>query len=843
MKSYTEISNRYMKENKKRTVLTVLGITLATVLIFAVGTFLLSFRDTMVASERANGDFEFRINNINSEQANKVINNAEVKDSSVSEIGEQYSISGSDRVINLEKGNKDYFQKIYTQKTLEGREPEAEDEAIIDINVKNILNLKVGDQVVLKDKDLKEKKVTIVGISEAGMYSSSSALEMSGYFDSSNLSSVSKYFVYVNIKSDSNKQEIIKNVLADANIEKSDDTIKDNNEILYLTGNGAGVGITEALRNMAIFVIVVIMVCTISVIYNSFNISVIERIKYFGILKAIGTTPKQIVRIIFKEGAIMGLLALPIGCIVGFFALKFGIKLFIGDSLLFVDNFTVHFYPSILLLTIVLVSVTILISVLGPARKAKKVSPVEAMRNTNEIKLGKLKRRKGRLIQKVFGIEGSMAYKNIRRTPARFIITVLALTISLIMFNIFYGFLDYTKQVVSQLYGNTSFDSGLTKVNQNEKFTDDEIKEIKDNVQCYKNYYFYQDLSNIAIPVEGLNQDYTNKTGKATGDATLDSLGFRVLPSTTTYVGEENELSLVEPYIVEGKLDYQALKNGGIILIDGQSITNGAGDKEIIRATSYKVGDKIKIPKITNYSSASKESSTDNIEKAIKNNEFYEAPIVAIAEKDPLSGQFLFDGIQIMADKESYNKTIGGFSPNTIYFDFNNDKETQEHAVEYFDKVQNGKGYNYIDIGTQLNQIDTLYSQVEFFVYCFIIIVTVISVVNIFNTISTNLLLRKKEFATLKAIGMEERQLRKSVVLEGTLYGIIAAIFGGALSAILLALLIKLGGGLADVDYHFGYIPFIISIIVAIGITYISTLIPLRRLRKITIVEGIADNE
>lgn len=111
MKNYSEISNRYMKENKKRTALTILGIVLATVLIFAVGTFLLSFRNSMIASERANSDYEFQIRNIDSNQVEKLINNAEVKDSSVYEEGIEYSILGSDRVVGLEKGNKDYFKK------------------------------------------------------------------------------------------------------------------------------------------------------------------------------------------------------------------------------------------------------------------------------------------------------------------------------------------------------------------------------------------------------------------------------------------------------------------------------------------------------------------------------------------------------------------------------------------------------------------------------------------------------------------------------------------------------------------------------------------------------------
>ena len=90
---------------------------------------------------------------------------------------------------------------------------------------------------------------------------------------------------------------------------------------------------------------------------------------------------------------------------------------------------------------------------------------------------------------------------------------------------------------------------------------------------------------------------------------------------------------------------------------------------------------------------------------------------------------------------------------------------------------------------------------------------------------------------------MKESQLKKSVILEGTLYGILAAIFGGILSAVLLAILIKMGGGLADIDYQFDYIAFIASLLVGIGVTYISTLIPLQRLKKLTIIEGIRDDE
>ncbi|MBD7910351.1 MULTISPECIES: ABC transporter permease [Clostridium] len=839
MKNYSEISNRYMQENKKRSALTILGIILATVLIFAVGTFLLSFRDSMIASERAQADYEFKIKNINSEQMDKIINNAEIKDSSIYESGDQYSISGSDKIVSLEKGNKDYFDKIYTNKILDGREPEKQGEVIVDVNVKNILKVKVGDKITLANKDGRTTNINIVGVSEQKLYISDGPLVFTGYTDS--FDSSKNYNVYVNLKSSKNKQDIINKVIKDASIELKDGTLANNNELLYLTGNGASEGITSSLYKMAAFVIVVIMICTITVIYNSFNISVIERIKYFGVLKAIGATPKQIKRIILKEGAIMGVIALPLGCLIGYFSLVIGVKLFIGDSLMFMDNFKVQFYPSIIAVTVALVSLTIWISILGPARKARKVSAVEAMRNKNEIKLGKLKRRRGRLIEKIFGIEGSLAYKNIRRTPVRFIITVIALTISIIMFNVFYGFLDYAKQSVNQMYGDIFFDSQLGKVNQ-EGFTQNEVNEIKEKEFIKDTYEFNMQDTRMPISKDSLNKDFEEKTEFKSMNKEIDN--FSILNNTSTYICGDKEIKLAEKYISEGKFDLEKLESDGIILIDGRSVTHKDGTKEIVRVTNYKVGDKIKVPKLKNYNNKNPEASDEKINEAIKNNQYYEVPIVAILEKDPLEGQFLYgDKIEFMMHKDIYTKYFGEFSPNKLFFTFNGDKEARENAVKYFDEVKDSKGYNYADIGNEMKKVEQLYGQIEFFVYCFIIIVTVISVVNIFNTISTNLLLRKKEFSTLRAIGMKENQLRKSVMLEGTLYGIIASIVGGIVSALLLGLLIKLGGGIADIKYNFAVIPFAASIVVAIAVTYLSTLVPLRRLKKLTIVEGISDDE
>lgn len=828
MKNYSEISIRYMKQNRKRTTLTILGITLATVLVFAIGTFLLSFKDSMLKQAREGGDFEFVLNDIPLEKAEKVANNVEVKNTKLCYKSDaKYTIKYSEYIANVVKADNGYYKKVAIQELEEGEYPSENDEVTINSLAANKLNVNVGDSITVIDENNNEKTYKISGIIKISGYSGK-VIDINVYLNKKELKD-SKVDIFVNLKSDKDKQEIISKVIKDAGIEIVEGTKNDNSQVLYLTGNGGNEGMNSGLRNIAIFVIAIIIICTVTVIYNSFNISVIERIKYFGILKSIGATNNQIKKIIYREGFLMGLIAYPLGCIIGFLTLKYGIKIFIGNQLLFMD-FEVGFYPIILLLTAIIVLLTIVIALLGPTRKIKKISAVEAMRNVNEIKVGKIKKRKTRLIGKIFGIEGSLAYKNIRRTPMRFIITLIALTISIVLFNVFYSFMDFSKQIVDQQFLNISFDSQLKKVGD-VNFTDDEIEYI-DSLGYFKDIYkVCYKYESLIIPKESRTKEENDHS------SVYEDYGYTSINTGIYGCAGEKELNTIKDYIIDGSVDYDKMKDNGVILVDGMKAVDENGNKKIIRLTDYKVGDKIKLTRVTEA-----ENINQNIvDEAVKNNTI-EATVVGISNECFLTGGFNNKNIEVIFLKDVYNKLVSEDNYNIMTFKFDNDKNREE-AIKYFDEMSNESDLLYQDLGDMAEEITTVYNQLEFFVYCFITAITIISIVNIFNTISTNLLLRKKEFSTLKAIGMTEKQLSKSIILEGTLYGIMSAIVGGVLSIVLSNLLIKAGGAIGDVTYNFPYVAFSISILAAITVTYVSTIIPLKRLRKLTIVEGISDDE
>lgn len=837
MKSYSDISYRYIKENKKRTILTILGITLATVLLFAIGTFLFSLRDSLLDTYRAEGNYEFILVDLDKEQTDKLIKNAEIKDSFISASEKEssiYSIEGIDNeelTATITRDSNDYYNNVLHPEIREGRLPKTKNEAIISTQEAKAINAKVNSTFNILDSEGNKQSIKIVGIYKTEIYMSSNKnIQFIQTLDK--MKDDYTYNVYVNLNSDKNKQEIIDNVIDKCNI--SDKSKQTNSIILYLTGNGSDEATSTAIRNIAIFVIAIIIICTITVVYNSFNISVIERIRYFGILKAIGASGKQIKRIIYKEGIIMGLISLPLGCLVGFLALKFGTMIFLKNEFLMMD-LKIRFYPIIILFTLVVIAITIWLSLLAPARKAKKISAVTAMRSGNEIKVGKIKKRKNRIIGKLFGIEGSIAYKNIRRTPFRFIITVLALTISIVMFNVFYGFMDYAKQIIVQQTQYIPFDAQLSKEGD-EQFTSDELNKIKEHNYSKEMNEYYTKTASYLLENDKFNEEYNKETSyQGKGNELIP--GYSQVSAEIYACKDASDLECAKKYITEGKIDNEKFQNNGVILYDGIQIRDKDGNKKSYRITNYKVGDKIKIGKNINF------DENGNVTSETSNDDnFYEVEVMAICNKDPFQGGVRYGEIAIMYSDKTYNSLVESVNPNTINFTFDGDKG-REKQLDYYAANSEKLGFIYMDLTDQVKQINSFYNQMEFFVYCFIIAITIISVVNIFNTISTNLLLRKKEFSTMKAIGMTKKQLRKSIILEGTLYGIIAAIFGGILSVGLLYVLISIGGGLIDVEYHFGFIAFILSILVAIIITYISTLIPLRKISKTTIVEGISGDE
>lgn len=193
-----------------------------------------------------------------------------------------------------------------------------------------------------------------------------------------------------------------------------------NNILLDFQGAVVNANVLVVLKVLAGMVIGIILLTSIFVIKNSFDISITERLKQYGMLVSVGATSKQIRKNVLFEGVILGIIAIPLGVLLGVGAiwctLQVVMKILEGTS--FGGEVELKMYVSVvaILIAVAVAIVMIYISSLIPAKKAQKVSPMEAIREAKDTKLEAKKLRTSKLFRKVFGIEGEIARKNLKRS-------------------------------------------------------------------------------------------------------------------------------------------------------------------------------------------------------------------------------------------------------------------------------------------------------------------------------------------------------------------------------------------------------------------------------------------
>lgn len=583
-----------------------------------------------------------------------------------------------------------------------------------------------------------------------------------------------------------------------------------------------------------IFIATLIIVCTVAVIYNAFNISVAERINQFGVLRSIGATPGKIRKLVFKEAFIMSIIAIPIGILSGYLGIYTTIKLMSNSERFVFEGLKIGFYKEVILICIVLTLITIILSVLGPAIKASKVSPIDAIRNSSNLKKEKIRRRKGRLIKLIFGIEGAVAYKNIRRNNKRFIITVFSLMISLIMFIIITSMTKMTDEVTKQLISSAPFDAVIqTKESMDEKF----ISEIKSKDGIKKVYTPKIRRALVYLEKDILNEKYYEKINKDMPKSEkIKGKDYVCLDQVTYSAYDKSSFEEVKNNLADGKIDTEALNNNGVLLINRNEVSKKNGGKVVADITKYKVGDKIRIPRTKDkfYSEMEENKKLDlkgEFKQGIEKEDFIELTIVGILNKDIFNISAAHDSIGLVFSDKCFENNFGKLPIDAVAINYKNEKAGEKYAGYFEEKAEELQG-SYMDLHSVNDQMDSIQKQIAVFMYGFIAIITIIGMVNIINTITIGLLLRKSEFATLTAIGMTKSQLNKMVMLEGLLHGIFTSVFGSIISYILYNLLLKQGFNFINFDIKFPIDVFITGILGVIAITLLASVIPLRRLKK-----------
>lgn len=821
--SYRQLTGKYLKANKKRSVLTIIGIVLSVALISAIGFFLKGVQQAEIESFQSQyGSWHVAYQKVDKNLLSKIKSNPKVSMSGLlqdeKEIKLQKGVSIAPQIVS------DDALELLPYKLKSGRFPNNKNEVVLEKWVLKYVKkgAKVGDIL-----EIGGKKYKLVGILQDGIQSQSTNKGI--MFSKSNNIAISRATLIVKISSKVN----LKKAVSELKSLGANNKASDNTYVVDLQGGGNDSS-TKSMYAIVGVIIGIVVIATAAVIYNSFQISVVERIKQFGLLRAVGMTPRQLRNMVLREASILAVISIPIGLICGIIAINligFAFKIIGGDSLILMK---ISIAPSVILISAVVGIISVYLSAVLPAYFAGRISPLVAISSRASITKEKIKRRKGTILKKLFGFEGNLASKNIRRNKKRYRITVFSIIISVVLFVTFKSFMDMalnlngTSNELDKMHFTVQGDDKDPKANciaDNIINSINSLGVVKETYKMYNPVVFkeYLDTSSEISDVKNL--------GKFYGREELNGQEKTMFDQGSVFAYDDNSLKSSEAYLDKGKIDAEKLnKENGVIVINKNIILNQKTKKKYKgKVLDIKPGDEIDLKYINN---------GKDIEPAKK------VKVIAVLNDDPFEPNFAPRGIKLITTKKVMENLTGmkDIKPNAINIQLKDEKFEEKAKSQIETAIESNPNLKVLDIIDVNREIKSGSLMIEILVYGFVIVVSLIGSVNIVNTLTTNIILRKREFAALKAIGFTQKGLKKMIVLEGVLYGIVGTIYGCIIACILSYLLYLGISGIQEIQWNIPWTAMGIAGIAAIVIGYLSVLSPLSRINKENIIETIRED-
>lgn len=807
MNLLNQLTIKNLKLNRKRTVVTIVGIMLSIALITAVASIYSGMVNSLITFEKTRkGNFHVAYYNVSKEDLNTFKNNRKVKNIYLTQdVG----------YAKLEESKNEYkpyaFVKSFTKDALEelslrlveGRMPEKADEIVIPTHLKTNgrIELEVGDSITLDvgERYSEGSKLTqsnpftaevpetienavsktykIVGIVERPAYNLE-AYEAPGYTfvtiaDEKDMQGNVDVFAeytkegrkdYLNVTA--NLLEIDEDIFAaglssdgateeemeafSKEMKKAKYEVQINHYLIMMQNNPLDEQAVGGLASAVVVVCIIIVVTSVFCIKNSFDISITEKTKQYGMLRSVGATKKQIRKNVFYEATVLGAIGIPLGLLLGMVASFLLVKIsnyFLRESM--VDGYFLEFSISYMAMAIAvgLGIVTIYFSSVWSARRAAKVSPIESICNSADIKLKGKKVKSPKWIRKIFGVGGEISYKNLKRNRKKYRTTVLSITLSAIIFIALSAFMNMAFQEVKQEIALVDYNIVLS-VYGNEEATDSALECTQ--LENVKNYSVYRG-SNANIVDPKYYQEYRDFWEEEDGENSGLFEGNVILAA----VGEKQYQS----YVKKLGLNYDKIKDQGILISSKKIVVHNEkkdqDEGKMVPEFDYKKGDTIKL------------SMEENRELSI--------PVALLTNECPMGIElYEYSPSYLLVSDEMYEQYASQKGISEIFIDSDNADKLQDDI----DVVLSAYEHSTTNIEENARMMRNAYILIGIFLYGFIIVISLIGITNIFNTITTNMELRKREFAMLKSIGMTTKEFKHMIRLETLFMGTKALIFG-----------------------------------------------------------------
>ena len=847
MSILNRLTIKNLRLNKKRTIVTIIGIILSTALMVGIGLLFSSFQDLMIRDTIGySGKYEAKYNDVDLIKLND-IKNKNFTYFYEKPIGFSKTQSSNEYkpYMYITSVNKEYFDEL---KLIEGSFPKNENEVVISNHVitNGGLNYKVGDSVTFNygsrniDGDITLANSELVDgefLTNEGTYT----YKIVGIVDRSNFESYSAsgYTVFT-LDVNSDKGNVNLYVMFDKNkkiIKQSEELAKElsydydinyNSTLLALYGESTYGNVMTTMVSMMMIMLALVSIGCIIVIYNSFAISVMERKKEFGLLSSIGATKKQLAHTVFFEAVVVGVIGIIFGILgayIGIGCVVLVINNLISDMLDYKLYLVTN--PLFIIIPVIFMIVVIGVSAFIPSRKASKVSPIEAIRQNDDIKINKKKIKTSKFVNKLFGIEGEIALKNIKRNKKKYRVTIVSLFISIVLFISFSSYMNYTIDTASSVMGEVPYDYQISYFGDdpnNDKEALDKINEIVKSSDV-KEYVSYS-VSNLSIIGNYTYSDeYLDFYKSAYGDDGIKALNNLKYQYISIYILDDNSYNKYKKLI--------GLDKDSVILLNKFKGVSYGNNKRV----NYN------IPVINNGNINIKICNFDDNDEDVDTTKYCNKNIdnIFVTNKSfDLIEEFSYmDDFKLIVNKKLYDSISDSSTHYTQFNIISDNTNNIDKLTEDLDKYSN---VNYTNIKEAMKQTNNLILVVKILMYGFISLVTLIGVTSVFNTISTSMALRKREFAVLRSIGLTNRGFNKILFFESLFFGMKSLIFAIPVS---IGITVLIHYALADmVSISTIIIPWkyiIISIVSVFVIVLLTMMYSTSKIKKHNIIEQIRE--
>ena len=633
-----------------------------------------------------------------------------------------------------------------------------------------------------------------------------------------------------------------------------------NTKVLLYSGTAPFDSFLTAFYSLAAIIIALIVFGSVSLIYNAFSISVSERTRQFGLLSSVGATKKQLRRMVLFEALAVSAVGIPLGILVGIGGIGITLLL-IGDKFFSIVRVDIPMRLCVswqaVVIAAVIALVTVLISAWIPSKRATGVSAVEAIRQSMDIKVSGRPVRTSKLAYKLFGLPGVLAGKHYKRNRKKYRTTVVSLFMSIVLFVSAAAFTDYMMESAEGGLASDQFDLiYAAESDASSAMTPDELLDLLfsdqnvtggtytkkqflqgDISREYVTAMFADRFSNFGMEREDAAPKELSISGYLyfVADAEFNRLLEKYNLKEADYYDREKPLGLaldrnieldrrLEKYVTLDTLQGDGCVIEGLyyVEIDGyyrkDSRIDENGNKVVLYQNRDNENDIIELPYEESFAKYTLRS-----EKTIE-----EAPFF-VSRSTPVAINMIYP--YSMLESVVPEAALNQFRNTEYFLTSSNHTASFENLATVL--TENGLSSRQLfDYAANAETNRNVVTIIRVFAYGFIVLISLIAAANVFNTISTNISLRRREFAMLKSVGMTQKGFRRMMNYECLLYGSKALLLGLPVSCGITYLIYRAVTTAYETSFHLPWAAIGIAVLSVFLVVFATMMYSMSKVKK-----------